>query len=131
MCPTIAASPAAAGSAEPAPMRPASQTLAAPFAMSSAATSRPAATPDARMTFAAPRLPLPTSRTSDPPQRRARISANGIDPRRYAATIAKAITFGMVRLKPDATYYLRARTLRARGVRLQADPVRVARAREV
>jgi len=36
-----------------------------PFAMSSAATITPAVTPDARITFAAPRLPLPTRRRSD------------------------------------------------------------------
>ena len=34
-------------------------------------------TPDARITLAAPRLPLPTRRRSAPPQRRARSSANG------------------------------------------------------
>src|SRR5471032_1200548 len=91
MWPTIAASPAAAGSAVFGLSRAASHTLAAPFAMSSAATITPAVTPDTRMTFAAPRLPLPARRRSPAPHRRDRISANGIDPRRYAARITTAI----------------------------------------
>src|SRR5438445_165629 len=91
MWPTIAATPAAAGSAGPGLRRSASQTLAAPLVMSSTATSTPAVTPDARITFAAPRFPLPTRRKSDAPQRRARISANGIDPIRYAAMMAMAM----------------------------------------
>ena len=80
MWPTIAASPAAAGTAAPVLTRAASHTLAAPFAMSRTATSTPAVTPDARITFAAPRLPLPTRRRSVAPHRRASISAKGIDP---------------------------------------------------
>src|SRR5258708_26844847 len=102
MCPTIAATPAAAGRAGPGLSRAASQTLAAPFAMSSTATSTPAVIPDARITFAAPRLPLPTRRRSAAPQRRARISANGIDPIRYAAmmTMAMRLVYD-VRLPPD------------------------------
>ena len=80
MWPTMAARPAAAGTVAPLLMLTASQTLAAPFAMSSSATSTPAVTPDARITFAAPRLPLPMRRKSVAPHRRARISAKGIDP---------------------------------------------------
>ena len=68
--------------AAPVLTRAASHTLAAPFAMSSTATSTPAVTPDARITFAAPRLPLPTLRRSIAPHRRASISAKGIDPMR-------------------------------------------------
>src|SRR5262249_13075711 len=116
----IAANPATAGSVDPGSMRAASQTLAAPLAMSSAATTTPAATPETRITFAAPRLPLPARRRSDPPQRRAQISANGIDPIRYPATIAMAI---VVREVPDA-----------RGPAAQAQlrrPVRLARASAV
>ncbi len=59
MWPTIAASPATAGAAAFGLKRSASTTLAAPFSMSSSATSTPAFTPDARITLAAPRLPLP------------------------------------------------------------------------
>src|SRR5438552_17128782 len=92
----MAAKPAAAERPGPLPNRSTSHTLAAPFAMSSAATITPAGTPDARITFAAPRFPLPTRRKSDAPHRRARISANGIDPIRYAATIASA----MVSIRP-------------------------------
>ena len=44
------------------------------------ATSTPAVTPDARNTFAAPRLPLPTRRKSLAPHRRASSSANGTEP---------------------------------------------------
>src|SRR5256885_13331951 len=85
----MAAHPAAAGHPAPVASPTASQTLAAPFAMSSAATSTPAVTPDARMTFAAPRLPLPIWRRSDAPHRRASISAQGIDPLKYAARITR------------------------------------------
>src|SRR5258706_9658399 len=60
--------------------------------MSSSATMTPAAAPDARITFAAPRLPLPTMRRSAAPYRRARIRANGIDPIKYAAPIAMAMS---------------------------------------
>src|SRR5262245_34943981 len=94
MWPRIAARPAAADSAGPEPRRSASQTLAAPFAMSNAATTTPAVMPEARITFAAPRLPLPITRRSDAPQRRAQINAKGIDPMRYARTIAMAIVEG-------------------------------------
>ena len=62
-----------------------SMTLAAPLAMSSSTTVTPARTPDARSTFAAPRFPLPMRRRSAVPSRRARISANGIEPMRYAS----------------------------------------------
>jgi hypothetical protein len=78
----MAATPAAAGAAAFVAKRSASQTLAAPFVMSSTATSRPAVTPDVRITLAAPRLPLPTRRRSAALQRRAISSANGMEPMR-------------------------------------------------
>src|SRR5690349_16535172 len=72
-------------------MRIASATLAAPLAASSTATRTPALTPDARRTFAAPRLPLPTVRKSAAFQRRDKSSANGTDPIRYAMMMASVM----------------------------------------
>src|SRR5437870_11481327 len=116
----MAANPAAADNPGPLPNRPASHTLAAPFAMSRAATSTPAVTPDARITFAAPRLPLPTTRKSDAPHRRASISAKGIDPIRYAAIIARAMAYAA---RP------KGRALRTYGHGRPSVPIIVRRAR--
>src|SRR4029078_10005224 len=91
MCPTIAAMPAAAGTTVLVVKRSASHTLAAPLVISSSATRIPAVTPEARITLAAPRLPLPTRRRSATRHRRASSSANGTEPTRYAETITRNI----------------------------------------
>ena len=100
MWPTIAASPAAAGAAGFPPKRSARITLTAPVATSSAATRMPAFTPEARITLAAPTFPLPTSRRSAAPQRRASSSAKGTDPMRYAATMIAIMKRAALSSKP-------------------------------
>src|ERR1043166_6410067 len=91
MCPTMAASPAAAGAAGSALSLAAIATPSAPFAAASSATSTPARTPDTRMTFAAPGLPLPIDRRSTALHRRESSRANGMEPRRYPAATASVM----------------------------------------
>ncbi len=75
--------------------RPASQTAAVPFAVSSTRVRTPASGPTTRATLVAPMFPLPALRTSPPPNSLARSSPKGIEPRRYAASeiSGKAIEF--------------------------------------
>src|SRR5581483_582670 len=87
----MAAKPASAAAAPLSASRSASATLTAPLARSSSATRTPAVTPDARMTLAAPRLPLPIRRRSAVPHRRASSSAKGIDPIRYPRMMMAAM----------------------------------------
>src|SRR5712691_1429881 len=65
--------------------RPASQTAAAPFAVSKISVRIPASGPTTRATLVAPMFPLPALRTSPPPKDFASSTPNGIDPKRYAA----------------------------------------------
>ena len=67
------------------------QNAGRPFATSRIATTTPALTPDVRSTLAAPMLPLPMRCRSRTPHFRARSSAKGMDPMRYAQSTARTI----------------------------------------
>src|SRR6267154_5709757 len=66
-------------------MRAASQTGAAPLAISNSSVSSAGNGPATRATFVAPMLPLPDLRTSPPPNNRVNSTPNGMDPSTYAA----------------------------------------------